>query len=292
VKKEEAMSEQNKAVMKRWFEAFNQGRDAALAILDEVVTTDYVMRDPSGDLNGREALRQFVGMMFDGMPDFRMSLDDMIVEGDRLAYQFTIRGTHTAELMGFAPTGRQVQVGVTSIARFKDGKLAEETQTWDFHGFLQQLSPGEGNKVLARHFFEEVLNKRDLTAAEKICGANAVFHAWHWPELRGISGMRDFLGGMAAGSSDFQYSIDEMIGEGDQVEVRWTFKGTHDGEFLGVKATGKVVTVAGTSALKIVAGKIIEQTGRWDALGMLQQVSETIAKTVQVTSTPKAESAG
>ena len=81
-----------------------KGRDAALAVLDEVVTSDYSMRDPSGDLSGREALRQFLAMLFDGMPDLRMSLDDMVAADDRVAYQFTIRGKHTGELMGFPPT--------------------------------------------------------------------------------------------------------------------------------------------------------------------------------------------
>ena len=266
------IAEQNKAVMKRWFEAFNQGRDAALAILDETVTSDYVMRDPSGDLSGREALRQFISMLFDGMPDLQMSLDDMVAEKDRLAYQFAIRGTHTGELMGFAPTGRQVQSSVTSIARFADRKMAEETQTWDFHGFLQQLSATEANKLLARRFFEDVLNKRDWAVAQEICADDFVFRGWHLPEAQGWQGIRLIWDAIDTSFANLHYLVRDMIAEGDRVVVYWTCPGTSRGEFMGFSATGKPGSAEGTTTLRISAGKIVEHTGHWDALGLLQSI--------------------
>ncbi len=276
-------AERNKAVMRRWFDVSSEGREAALAILDEVVASDYVMRDPSGDLNGREALRQFVATMFDGMSDFRMNLDDMIAVGDRLSYQFTIRGTHTAELLGFAPTGNHAQAAVTSMARFVDGKLAEETQTWDFHGFLKQISPStEANKILVRRFVEEVLNKRDWGAAGEICGQEFVFRAWHWPELQGPAAVKQYVAAVQSICPDFKYSIEEMVAEGDNVYVRWTFAGTHKGEVMGIAPTGKFSTTPGATLFRITGGKIVEHLGYWDALGMVQQLSSGEAQTVQV----------
>lgn len=286
------MSEQTKAIVRRLIDGFKEGRAAALAILDEVVTPDYVMHDPSGEVSGKEAIREFIGSLFDGLPDIWMTLEEAVAEGDRVAYRFTLGGTHKGELMGFPPTGKQVQASVTSVARFADEKMAEEWQTWDFHGFLQQLSSTEANKVLARRLFEEVFNQRDFTAAEEICSGDILIRAWHWPELRGISGVREFVAGMASGSPDFQYSIDDLIAEGDQVDLRWTFKGTHLGAFLGIAATGKIVTVAGATTLRMAGGKIVEHSGRWDALGCLQQFSATEAPTVQVPVQVKAESAG
>lgn len=140
------MSEANKAVLKRWLSAFNQGKTAALAILDEVVTPDYRMHDPSGEVSGTQAMREYIGSLFDGLPDLRSTIEEMVSEGDRVAYRFTIRGTHKGPLMGFAPTGNLVQSTITSIARIANGRVAEEWQTWDFHDFLQQLSSAKLSK--------------------------------------------------------------------------------------------------------------------------------------------------
>jgi steroid delta-isomerase-like uncharacterized protein len=133
-------AEQNKAILRRWVDAFSGGREAALAILDETLTPDYRMHDPSGDVSGLAAMREFVTSLFDGMPDLSMILDEVLAEGDRVAYRFTMAGTHKGELMGFPPTGIKVQAQIHSVARIAGGRVAEEWQAWDFHGFLQQLS--------------------------------------------------------------------------------------------------------------------------------------------------------
>jgi steroid delta-isomerase-like uncharacterized protein len=144
-----AATEQNKETLRRWYGALNVGRASALAILDEVVTSDYRMYDPSGDLNGIQAVREFVGSLFGGMPDMKITLDEMVGEGDREAYRYTITGTHAGDFMGFAASGKRIHTVVTSIARFAGGKVAEEWQTWDFQGFLQQLSSTEAGRALA-----------------------------------------------------------------------------------------------------------------------------------------------
>ncbi len=168
------MSEANKAVIKRWVDAFNKGRSAALAILDEVVTPDYTMHDPDSGISGRAAMREYVGMLFDGMPDLRMTLDEVLADGDRVIYRFTTGGTHTGRLMGFPPTGKRAQAPGISVARITGGRVAEEWQVWDVHSFFQQLSPLESNKLLARRFFVEVLNKRNWSVAKEICAPDFV----------------------------------------------------------------------------------------------------------------------
>ena len=266
------MMEQNKTAIKQWFDSFNRGRDAALAVPDEVVTHDYVMHDPSGDLHGREALREFVRSLFGGLPDLTMALDEIMAEGDRLAYRFTVSGTHTGELMGLAATGKHVEVSITSMARFAGGKMAEEFQTWDFHGFLQQISSTELHKLLAHRFFEEVLNQRNWAIAQEICADDFVFRAWHLPECRGWQGLKQIYDAMDRSFSGIHYSIQEMIPEGERVIVHWMGCCTSVGDFMGFSATGKPGTLEGTTTLRMVNGKIVEHSGQWDAVGLLQSI--------------------
>ena len=67
-------------------------------------------------------------------------------------------------------------------------------------------------------------------------------------------------------------AIDDQIAEGDRVVSRWTGTGTHQGEFMGVPATGNKVTVTGIGIDRIEGGKIVEHWEQFDAMGMMQQL--------------------
>jgi predicted ester cyclase len=71
---------------------------------------------------------------------------------------------------------------------------------------------------------------------------------------------------------DLHFSIEEPIVEGDWVSFRWSTRGTHRGEWLGVKPTGKPVMIFGTSTSRFVAGKAVETWAHWDVLEALQQL--------------------
>jgi predicted ester cyclase len=71
---------------------------------------------------------------------------------------------------------------------------------------------------------------------------------------------------------DGAITVDDQIAEGDTVATRWTGRGTHQGELMGIPPTGKQVTVAGLSYTKFKSGKMVESWANWDTLGMLQQI--------------------
>jgi len=74
------------------------------------------------------------------MPDYNVSIDDLIAEGDRVAARFTMRGTHTgADFLGLPASGRKINVTGISIFRIADGKIAEHWANEDALGLLQQL---------------------------------------------------------------------------------------------------------------------------------------------------------
>lgn len=77
---------------------------------------------------------------------------------------------------------------------------------------------------------------------------------------------------MLAAFPDGQYSMDDMIAEGDKVVLRWTFRGTHKGELMGIPATGKQVTMAGISIYHFANGMLEEIWEHYDRFGFLQQL--------------------
>ena len=89
-------------------------------------------------------------------------------------------------------------------------------------------------------------------------------------------------------SSDWRMTIDELIGEGDRIMVRWTFHGTHQGELSGLPPTHKPVTYSGINIFRIADGKIAEiwdifdRLWMWQQLGVLPEIKEAIARTRQV----------
>ena len=131
-------TEENKASVHRVIEeAFNKGN---LAVVDDLMATNYVFHGPGGqELKGPEGFKQMIPMYRTAFPDIHMTIDDMVAEGDKVAFRLTLRGTHKGDLMGIAPTGKQVTVTGTVISRFVGGKELEAWESADQLGMLQQL---------------------------------------------------------------------------------------------------------------------------------------------------------
>ncbi len=142
------MSDTNKTIVKRFFDEVNKGKSAAMAAIDVLISPDYVMHDPTtGEVKGPAGLREFLGPFYDAIPDLSMKLEDLLAEGDRAVYRFTLAGTHKGTLLGFPATGKRVETTCICIGRIAGGKIAEEWQVWDAHGLFKQLS---GEKAAAR----------------------------------------------------------------------------------------------------------------------------------------------
>jgi steroid delta-isomerase-like uncharacterized protein len=71
---------------------------------------------------------------------------------------------------------------------------------------------------------------------------------------------------------DLHFTVEDVIAVGDQVVVRWTSRGTHLGDLLGIPPTGKVATATGITILRVTDGKLAELWQDWDRLGLLQQL--------------------
>ncbi len=129
----------------------------------------------------------------------------------------------------------------------------------------------EQNKKIARQVFEEIQSQGKTNLVDQIVANDYIGHTppkdFHGPE-----GAKQFEAMLRSGFPDLSVTVEDQLAEGDRVATRWTFRGTHHGEFQGIPPTGKQVTMKGITIFRIANGKLIEGWNRPDMLGMLQQL--------------------
>ena len=129
------------------------------------------------------------------------------------------------------------------------------------------------NKALSRRFFEEVFNAGNLDVVDELVAPDFVNHDAATPEpARGVEGAKASITGYRDAFPDLNFTIEEQIAEGAYVTTRWSAKGTHEGDLMGIAPTGKQGTVTGISIDRIVDGRLVESWTNWDTLGLLQQL--------------------
>lgn len=130
-------------------ESFNDGN---LALIDQLVAPGLVDHDPAQParlraLRGPEVMKQTVQMYRAAFPDVRITVDDVIAAGDKVAVRWHAEGTHRGELEGLAPTGARGLVTGITIDQWRDGQIVESWGQWDNLGLARQLgaAPPEGS---------------------------------------------------------------------------------------------------------------------------------------------------
>ena len=104
----------------------------------EFYAEDYIYHGPGGiELRGREAIRGLWIDFLNGLPDLRATVEDIIIQGDRIVLRWTIRGTHTGEFLGFPASNNEITLPITEIFRVADGQLAEAWDQWG-HKYLDE----------------------------------------------------------------------------------------------------------------------------------------------------------
>ena len=128
----------NKETLRRFQDVTNMG-DAALVskVIDELVDPDVLIRTPLPvATTGAQALKEVFLRLRAAFPDLRITVEDMVAEGDRVASRNTVTGTQQGAYMGLAPSGRRVTYDEMFIVRFVDGRIAE---TWGVVDVLSQM---------------------------------------------------------------------------------------------------------------------------------------------------------
>lgn len=282
------ITSENKAILNRVEELWNTGD---LAIADEIFATDFANHDPNApDVNDLEGYKGFIVMTRTGFPDFYVTSEDMIAEGDKVVSRWVARGTHQGELLGIPPTGKKASWTGISIYRFAGGKIMEAWWSKDLLGLLQQLGvippipdvmpalerkgeeflwsepskvtgdPGdpEANKDLTVSEVLEGWNQGDVDVILGLTATNFLNHDPIWPGVTDRKRFKQWVESeLADGPGDI--TIEDMILEGDKIAYRWT------------ALTGKG-SIPGMSIIRFVDGKIVERWWSKDILGILQQL--------------------
>lgn len=131
----------------------------------------------------------------------------------------------------------------------------------------------DDNKTIVRQLYEEVWNKRRLELVDEIISPS---HALHDPNLTdsaiGPEAYKRQVTRFVTAFPDLHFNVEDMFGERDKLAVAWTISGTHRGEFMGIPASNKKVSVDGITLNHIVNGKIMDSYISWDALGLMRQL--------------------
>jgi steroid delta-isomerase-like uncharacterized protein len=127
------------------------------------------------------------------------------------------------------------------------------------------------NKQIVRLYFQEWANQGNAQIADKLIAANVVLHSPR-TTLTSLDQYKASMATFHAAFPDLHFTIDDQIGEGDRIVVRWTLRGTQRGEFQGRPGSSKPVTVIGTSTFRLAQGKIQEIWLSMDRLGMMEQL--------------------
>jgi steroid delta-isomerase-like uncharacterized protein len=133
------MSEANKNAVRRLFEeVWNKG---SMPVADELFAPNYAHHDSSTADVGRgpESEKKRATLYRAAFPDVRLTIEDIIAEGETVTARWSCRGSHKGDLNGIAPTGKQFTISGVSIARFANGKMVEGWVNWDALGLMQQL---------------------------------------------------------------------------------------------------------------------------------------------------------
>jgi steroid delta-isomerase-like uncharacterized protein len=132
------MSDTLKNIVRRSFEDHFNRRNAAA--VDELYAREVVMRTPDGVVTGRDGVNTLMQTYASAFPDFVLTIDDTVAEGDRVAVRYSFTGTHQGTIAGIPPTGKRVTVGGNiGIYRVVDGRVAEANVSWDRYLLLEQL---------------------------------------------------------------------------------------------------------------------------------------------------------
>ncbi len=141
-------TEQNKAIVRHFYEAFATNDQAALK---EVLAPDLeaYSHGPAGPQN-REVHLQGISQWHAAFSETHFTIEEQIAEGDKVATRVTMRSVHSdGDFQGLPPTGKQIEISGTTIERIKDGKIVERRVSADWLGMMQQLGlipPPQANR--------------------------------------------------------------------------------------------------------------------------------------------------
>ena len=135
------MPEVTETFIKRWFEeVWNKGREDAI---DEMFAKDgiaYGLKSEEGEtIHGAENFKALYRSFRSAFPNLKITVEDTVIEGDKIAARCTVRATHAGEGIGVSPTQQTVEFTGMTIVRLKEGQIIEAWNEFDFMKMFTQV---------------------------------------------------------------------------------------------------------------------------------------------------------
>jgi steroid delta-isomerase-like uncharacterized protein len=135
------MSEENKQLVRRWFdEVWNKGRAEGI---DEMFAENGIAHglsdDPANPITGPGNFRPFHTLFREAFPNIMIVIEDMVAEGDKVAARCSVRAKHEGDFRGKEATQAPVQFTGMTIVRIENGKIAEAWNNFDFMSLHKQV---------------------------------------------------------------------------------------------------------------------------------------------------------
>jgi steroid delta-isomerase-like uncharacterized protein len=128
------------------------------------------------------------------------------------------------------------------------------------------------HRAIAQRWFTEVVTEGNLDAADEICGPDFVDHDPLPGTGADLDGLKEGITQIRAAFPDIQAEADDILVEGDRVAVRSTMRATHEGDFLGIPASGKRIEVANYDFVRMDGDKCVEHWGVIDSAALMEQI--------------------
>ena len=137
---------------------------------------------------------------------------------------------------------------------------------------MAQVVTREANSAIVRKFFEVGPSKADLAAADALLHSGFSLHTPLPTPGPGIEAMNNVITTCRAAFHGLDVTVDDILADGDKVTARFTARGIHNGEFMGLPPTGKAITMTGIEIFSIRDGTIAELWGEVNLMGLMQQL--------------------
>ena len=242
------------ALIKQFDAAWN-ARD--LATIMSFFSEDATFKSPEGTLySGKPQIEGYVKSL---LPGFHVETSQLHAVGDKAIWQYTVHADAFAQI-GVNPVKGQCEALIINnqIKTF----TATSTQETQHKVAMQQAISNYNNPATRERYFE-------------LYSDNCVFHD---PGMQpGLENIKKFYQAFWSAFPDIQVRIDDMVAEGDKISCRFSLTATHQGDFMGMPATGKPVQLGGQTILRFENGKCVDRWTQLDNLAMMQQLGAQAA---------------
>jgi predicted ester cyclase len=128
---------QGQRLAQRWaYEGVARGR---AEVFDALVSVDAIDHSGPTDVRGVEGFKIRTRAVHASFTEIRVVVEDLLVDGDKLAWRWALTGMHSGPFLGVAPTGRRIAMSGMNIQRIVDGKVVEHWSNADQLGLLRQV---------------------------------------------------------------------------------------------------------------------------------------------------------